>query len=103
MPKGMKNLYTCQSCGGIVVTIDRDEGTTPFMILHSSVGGCKDGFMYSSFYAAAQGWKASYEWFKPTDLSGYDEDMLEHIRKGGLDLRKIQQGRKRHARTTNRS
>ena len=30
--KGEENVYVCQKCGGLTVTLDRDQGTTPFMI-----------------------------------------------------------------------
>src|SRR3974377_965449 len=31
-----ENVYTCRKCGGHTVTVDRDEGVTPFMI------GCRE-------------------------------------------------------------
>jgi hypothetical protein len=87
MPKGKKNQYTCEKCGKTVTTLDVDEGTTPFMILCEATKGCK-GVMYSSFYGCDQSQPHQLEWFAPTSLDGYSPDMLEHIRMGGLDLRK---------------
>ena len=26
------NVYVCQKCGGLTVTVDVDEGVTPFML-----------------------------------------------------------------------
>lgn len=88
MPQGKKNSYRCQTCGGFIITLDVDEGTTPFMLLCRATPGCK-GFMYSSFYSCPQSFQHSYEFFKPVSLEGYDADMLEHFRKGGLDFRKV--------------
>lgn len=84
---GMKNGYTCQDCGKSIVTINIDDGTTPFMILCRATKGC-EGMMYSSFYSIPQGLPAQYEWFKPKSFDGYSPEMKEHFRKGGLDLRK---------------
>lgn len=88
MSKGKTNVYACQSCDRKIVTLDKDQGTTPFAIRCKEMGGCDDGMMYSSFYAVDQTLgPIHYVWFKPDNLDGYSDAMLEHIRKGGLDLR----------------
>jgi hypothetical protein len=105
------NVYICQKCGGHTVTVDVDEGVTPFMI------GCRsghfvkfgrgkarvkkscNGMAHSSFYP--RGPKPDYikepawEWFKPTDADlealyrgDLLEQMREHVEKGGLILRR---------------
>lgn len=86
MPKGKKNQYTCTECGKSVITLDVDDGTTPFMMLCRATEGC-DGVMQSSFYRCDPNLEHTYEWFKPESLRGYSPEMKEHIRKGGLDLR----------------
>lgn len=88
MPQGRKNQYTCQTCQGSIITVDVDEGTTPFMLLCKATPGC-DGFMYSNFYGCDQTLAAQYEFFKPASFEGYDAGMLEHLQKGGLDFRKV--------------
>ena len=35
---GYKNIYTCPKCGGQTVTIDVDEGVTPFMLRCRATG-----------------------------------------------------------------
>ena len=89
MSKGRKNGYTCQKCKDQIVTIDIDEGVTPFALACRATEGC-DGMMYSAGYAIPQFLPAQFEWFKPASLEGYDAWMREHIRQGGLDLRPIE-------------
>jgi ssDNA-binding Zn-finger/Zn-ribbon topoisomerase 1 len=87
MSKGEKNSYTCQKCGGVIVTIDVDDGVTPFMLACRATPGC-NGVMRSGFYVAVdQSAEPDYEWFKPSSLKGYNREMREHIKKGGLDIR----------------
>ena len=87
MPKGQKNLYRCQECLDALVTLDMVDGTTPFMLSCHVTPTCT-GAMFSSFYQCDQRLPHQYEWFKPDRLDGYDADMLEHIRKGGLVIRR---------------
>lgn len=86
MSKGKKNAYRCNTCGQYIITIDVDEGVTPFAIGCRATEGC-DGFMYSGFYRAPQYLVPSWEWHKPTTLDGLDPATREHVEKGGLILR----------------
>lgn len=88
--KGKKNGYTCQECNGQVITVDADDGVTPFAIACRATNNC-DGLMFSAFYSIPQFLPATYEWFKPASLKGYDRETREHIRKGGLVIREIVQ------------
>lgn len=93
MSKGQKNVYVCQSCGDTVVTIDSEEGVTPFMIGCKATPGCK-GDMYSSFYAVDQSLNPEYEWYKPTSFDQYPEGehreaMKRHVEDGGLEIRLV--------------
>lgn len=83
---GRKNLYTCTTCRGQVVTIDTDKGVTPFMISCRATSGC-DGFMNSSFYSCDQTRPAQFEFYRPETIDGMDPETKEHVRKGGLLLR----------------
>lgn len=93
------NVYVCQVCGGHTVTVDVDEGVTPFMIGCRRQQGprrqCK-GIAQSSFYQRVplHIGEPQWEWYRPTDeqlkniYSGDSlEQMREHVAKGGLDLR----------------
>jgi len=92
MNSGKKNIYICQTCGGKIVTIDKDEGTTPFMIDCEVNKECS-GYMYSSFYQVDQSLEPEFEWYMPDSLDVYPEEfretMKEHIDKSGLDIRRI--------------
>lgn len=103
---GEKNAYYCNTCGGYIVTIDRDDGVTPVFLLcraprEDGVEPCR-GTMRSMMYPD-EPWPASdgfdnpipteptWEWFKPTLRAARrgGPEMLDHVQKGGLELRKI--------------
>ncbi|NOU05311.1 MAG: hypothetical protein HOO99_03930 [Hyphomicrobiaceae bacterium] len=92
-----KNIYLCDACGHAVVTQDRDEGVTPFMI---ACEHCKQSAR-SLFYACPQPLlaktKPAFEWFKPSpvELDGICEPLppnlahntRDHVVRGGLLMR----------------
>jgi hypothetical protein len=100
--KGKKNIYQCQTCLGLICTVDRDKGVTPFMIDCKSTPGCK-GPMQSSFYMTHPMLVPTFEWFRPSgeelaatcaSLTGpYAEQRtaayVDHVNRGGLILRPI--------------
>lgn len=89
---GKKNIYTCEVCFGHVVTVDADEGVTPFMIQCQATEGCK-GIMHSSMYRVFdQSMRPDLVWFKPSkeDLIKLDANTREHVAKGGLIYRKYE-------------
>jgi hypothetical protein len=85
------NRYDCQECKGHIITIDSDEGVTPFMLGCRATPGCK-GMMRSAFYRGITG-APTFEWRKPTDkeLSECSLGMLDHFMQGGLDIHPLQQ------------
>lgn len=84
---GRKNIYVCQGCNHAIVTVDRDEGTTPFTI--KCRGGCGTGMMYSEFYRVPQELHAAWEWYRATDAAvrAMPPGCWDHHRQGGLFLR----------------
>ena len=91
MPKGKVNIYDCQKCGGQTVTIDRDEGVTPFMLDCRATRECK-GTTQSRFYTVPDPAPSpDWEWFKPSpeEARHYSDEMREHFAKGGLAIRRI--------------
>lgn len=104
MPKGRENVYECRACGRHLVTIDRDEGTTPMFMRclpERTPGGCGE-MMASHGYPTpprpAHIAAPTHEWYKPTD-----EELLaecrgdpthapwirDHVQRGGLLIRPI--------------
>lgn len=77
------NYYTCEKCGKIIKTIDKEPGVTPFLI---SCDSC-EGMAQSSFYSEiAPDKEIDYEWFRPSlqYLSKCTEGEIEHVLNGGL-------------------
>lgn len=99
------NNYRCQY-GCLNVTVDVDNGVTPYMIKCTSIskpgrklvpeltgkdGECV-GMATSSMYPTEgipANLKATYEWYKPSqeEMLKLHEQQKEHVSKGGLLLR----------------
>lgn len=79
------NVYTCQKCGGQIVTIDAQSGVTPFTLRCRAMKNC-DGDMNSSFCNVSQDLAPQYQWRKPTKTEFYqlDQATREHVSRGGL-------------------
>ena len=94
-----ENVYTCQKCGGYTVTVDVDEGVTPFMLGCRADGtehGC-DGPAYSAGYPKgprpAHIPEPAWEWYRPTPKEQKKMDKkwpgyMDHFNNGGLAIRK---------------
>lgn len=87
------NEYVCSCCERVIVTVDRDRGTTPFLMACKQFGGRCPGTTTSRFYKVDQdATRATWEWFKPKTSGerkkiGNDRALQEHVRLGGLLLR----------------
>jgi hypothetical protein len=82
------NCYIC-SCGHITKTKDVDSGVTPFM---HNCEKCKKMANSSLYRDIAPDQDPTKEWYRPTleqVLKIKDENLLDHILRGGLDSRKI--------------
>lgn len=88
--KNRINCYTCSHCGVITKTIDIHEGVTPMFNICVSCGGRSVSSWYRDI---APDQEPTHEWFVPTlkELLKYRSNpaMIDHILKGGLELRKI--------------
>lgn len=84
---GRINQYTCQTCGGEIVTIDRHEGVTPAMLACRATPGC-EGSMWSHRYQVDKTLTPGWEWYMPEKLP--KGVMREHVQMGGLLLRRIE-------------
>lgn len=87
--KGKKNVYTCEACKATIITVDRDDGVTPFTT-SCKRGACR-GTMYSSLYRVDQGLVPTHEWYRSTPheiaTKRNPAACLEHHKSGGLFLR----------------
>ena len=90
------NKYTCDKCGGSVITIDREAGVTPMFIACCAPSderlACM-GRMASSMYRGVGG-EPSFEWRKPNadEYSALDRSTREdHVDRGGLLIYPIPQ------------
>jgi len=91
MSQGKKNAYRCAGCGHEIVTVDRDDGTTPFSMDCIACGGGA----FSAFYNIDQDRVASHEWYIPGAeeraelLRLYPQTITAHVDEGGLLCRSI--------------
>jgi hypothetical protein len=83
---GRKNIYRCNQCGHEMITCDAATGVTPF------VTACPEcnGDTTSQFYRVDQTLTETHEWFRPETLDGLSPYSIDHVRRGGLILRKIE-------------
>jgi hypothetical protein len=92
--RGRKNIYLCQKCGHGFVSIDVDEGVTPFMT-SCLRDGC-DGWAESCMYPPAQVTMhipPALEWYKPASLKEVKPGVREHVKNGGLISRQTAAGK----------
>lgn len=80
------NIYECSN-GHKIVTIDRVQGVTP-MTMQCRAEGCTC-WSKSKWYAVDQTLTPTHEWYSPASLEGLSRPEAEHVRKGGLLIRKI--------------
>lgn len=90
--QGMINVYQCPK-GHKTVTVNRDDGTTPMMLRcrqkdDDGKHNCTE-FAKSSWYMVDQTLLPEYEWYKPVTMKGLDQEEREHVKLGGLLIRKI--------------
>jgi hypothetical protein len=95
MSTGKKNAYICPF-DHITITIEVDDGTTPMLLRcrQKSDDGkhaCTE-MARSSWYNLTPSQEAmdpEYEWYKPNSGHVLNKQEKDHVRKGGLLLRKI--------------
>lgn len=97
--KNAINEYVCPKCRKRIRTINRDEGTTPFMLLCKATEGC-GGLSQSNFYRSTMNESPKWEWIRPTpdEMETYISDnkseqyrdaIQDHVNHGGVVLRKM--------------
>jgi len=91
MSKGKINIYTCPGCHGETVTIDRDEGVTPFFLRCRCTDGCA-ALAQSACYRPRHGHgPPAWEWYAPDaeERAKAGPAMRDHAEMGGLFIRRI--------------
>lgn len=87
------NCYVCGVCGHITKTIDVDPGVTPFMHNCEKCGQ----IAHSTFYTdIAPEQEYTEEWYRLSldeVLQMQNEGLIEHILRGGLNVRRVPQKR----------
>lgn len=82
-------MYRCRKCGGQIVTMDVDQGVTPFLIGCRADADC-DGNMESSFYRIPNNPRniVNFIWRKATakEITRMDGWSQQHAEQGGLFL-----------------
>ena len=86
--QGKPNVYVCEACHEELVTVDVDEGVTPFMLGCRATPGCS-GMAQSAMYNVPpeRVAEATHEWYKPATMDGLSAAVQDHVGKGGLLLR----------------
>lgn len=86
----MINNYLCDGCGDKIITKNVNVGTTPATLDCQISDGC-DGIMGSSWYQVSQEQTPTHEWYRPgiLKIANLGHALREHVKKGGLLLRKI--------------
>lgn len=90
--QGKKNIYVCEACKGHIVTVDRDDGVTPFMTSCYAKEGCSGAMRSSMYEVSDQTMRAGYEWYRPdsSEITSASLHTRDHVSNGGLLLRKIE-------------
>ena len=94
MTIGKRNAYTCGSCRSFIITLDRDEGATPFLIPCVVQRNCS-GIMQSALYRGllVNGEEeVTHEWRKATtvDYRAANTGLKAHYDQGGLALHSVE-------------
>ena len=83
-----KNSYKCRKCDTITITVDRDQGTTPFIMRCPECNGEAESSLYRTFQRAIP----THEWYHPTEEEYAKLSIIEkdHVDTFSLLLRKIE-------------
>lgn len=89
---GRRNVYRCDTCGGLTHTVDLHTGTTPAFLGCRRTAGCPGRAVSAGYPSApvpADYPPAPWEWYRPsaTELRTMEPAMRHHVLQGGLALR----------------
>ena len=83
-----KNAYKCRKCNLRIITVDRDQGTTPFIIPCVTCRGEAESDMYRVYQQTIP----THEWYHPNaeEYAALSLIEQEHVNTFSLLLRKIE-------------
>lgn len=87
--KGKINRYRCRTCGGVITTIDADDGTTPMSLACRATPKCL-GTMVSAYYMVDQSLPPTHEWYRPSGKVKAKNGLREYVKMGGLLIRELE-------------
>ena len=84
--RGEYNLYKCDQCGAYVVTLYKDKGVTPFIMMCKKCNGAMHHTQSSR--QAPPPFVEVHNWVRPTleQTLRLSEGLREHVLNGGLVL-----------------
>lgn len=85
---GKVNIYVCDRCHGHIVTRDKDEGVTPFMLVCLATEGCPGRMKSSMYNVFDQTMREDFVWKRATSeqVIAMKRGERSHHEKGGLFL-----------------
>jgi hypothetical protein len=90
--KGYKvNCYICDTCGKSIVTVEYDDGVTPFFLGCNRVslfGDC-NGLCRASMYSNPQNLIPTALWYRKKDDEPMNPGERQHHENGGLFFREL--------------
>jgi hypothetical protein len=91
---GRRNAYGCQGCGGVIVTINRDEGVTPMFLRCRMPDSCGEMMASTWYQLPPDAPEPSWEWYRPSAsalrrLKRRDPATADYVERGGLLLRRL--------------
>ena len=87
------NQYSCDTCAGVITTVNTVEGVTPMFLTCKATAACP-GRMISAMYRVPDNAVPRWEWYRPegSELERLIQecpDWKEHVAKGGLAIRRM--------------
>lgn len=84
--QGKKNIYLCPKCGHGFVSLDVDEGTTPFTTKCLHCGDMARSMFYRCPQEMLAGVNPAIEWYHPSDaeLATMSAGVQSHVATFGL-------------------
>ena len=84
--KGKKNIYLCKSCGHGFVSIDQDEGTTPFTTTCLNCSKYVESMLYAAPQEMLKDISPAVVWYTPdkAEFANLSKGSKDHVEMGGL-------------------